>query len=214
MEQIAAGKGRAPSPFMLGGPRKVKADAIWHSNKSGEQGGLTSPSKQAGRRKTQPGGTSVPQFVAPQLCKLVSRAPTGEDWVHEIKFDGYRMQLRVEGGQAELRTRKGLDWTSKFQSIAEAASGLPDVLIDGEVVALGHNGAPDFAALQAAISEGRSRDLTYFAFDLLFSEGADLRGRPLTDRKSRLEKYHGGAAYGEFNGASGLGAAGPKLLDR
>ena len=87
--------------------------------------------------------------------------------MHEIKLDGYRMQLRVEDGTAVMRTRKGLDWTAKFAAIADAAGGLPDCIIDGEVVALDHNGAPDFSALQAALSEGRSGDLVYFVFDLL-----------------------------------------------
>ena len=107
--------------------------------------------------------------------------------MHEIKFDGYRMQLRVEDGDAQLRTRKGLDWTAKFAGIAEAASALPDCLIDGEVVALDEHGAPDFAALQAALSDGKTDELIFFAFDLLFVEGEDLRELPLRDRKARLK---------------------------
>ena len=132
--------------------------------------------------------TKMPQFIAPQLCKRVSRPPAGAEWVHEIKLDGYRMQLRVADGEAVMRTRKGLDWTSDFSAIAEAASGLEDCIIDGEVVALDHNGAPDFAALQAALSEGRSKDLTYFVFDLLFCEGEDLRRLATYDRKKRLQQ--------------------------
>ena len=111
--------------------------------------------------------------------------------MHEIKLDGYRMQLRVEDGEAVMRTRKGLDWTAKFAAVAEPARGLPDCIIDGEVVALDHNGAPDFAALQAALSEGRSQDLIYFVFDLLFEDGEDLRALPLTERKERLKKLLG-----------------------
>src|SRR3954471_2813625 len=87
-----------------------------------------------------------------------------------------------------MRTRKGLDWTSDFSAIADAAGRLDDCIVDGEVVALDHNGAPDFAALQAALSERRSKDLTYFAFDLLYAEGEDLRRLPLTDRKARLQQ--------------------------
>ena len=130
---------------------------------------------------------AMPEFVPPQLCKLVERPPAGDDWAHEIKFDGYRMQLRVAERQAALRTRKGLDWTDKYQPIADAASALPDCIIDGEIVALDHNGAPDFAALQAAMSEGKVKDLVFFAFDLLFSSGKDLRELPLAKRKARLE---------------------------
>jgi len=98
------------------------------------------------------------------------------------------MQLRVEGGEAVLRTRNGLDWTDKLAAIADAARDLPDCMMDGEVVAIDHYGAPDFAALQAVLSEGRSRDLIYFVFDLLFEDGADLRALPLTDRKARLKR--------------------------
>ena len=87
-----------------------------------------------------------------------------------------------------MRTRKGLDWTSDFSAIADAAGSLDDCIIDGEVVALDHNGTPDFAALQAALSEGGSKDLTYFAFDLLYVEGEDLRRLPLTERKTRLQQ--------------------------
>ena len=76
------------------------------------------------------------------------------------------MQLRVEGGEAQMLTRKGLDWTDKFAAIGQAARDLPDCIIDGEMVALDHNGVPVFATLQAALSEGRSEDLIYFVFDL------------------------------------------------
>src|SRR3954452_9503571 len=86
-----------------------------------------------------------------------------------------------------MRTRKGLDWTSDFSAIADAAGSLDDCILDGEVVALDHNGAPDFSALQAALSEGGSNDLTYFVFDALHIEGEDLRRLPLTERKERLQ---------------------------
>jgi len=129
----------------------------------------------------------MPSFIPPQLCKRVDRPPSGRDWVHEIKLDGYRMQLRIENGAAVMRTRKGLDWTGKFAAVADAGRGLADGIIDGEVVALDHNGAPSFASLQAALSEGRSADLTYFAFDLLFADGEDLRKLPLAERKERLK---------------------------
>ena len=130
----------------------------------------------------------MPRFVAPQLCRSVDKPPTGANWVHEIKLDGYRMQLRVENRMAAMRTRKGLDWTVMFAAVAEAARALPNAIIDGEVVALDATGAPDFSALQAALSEGRSGDLVYFAFDLLFAEGEDLRALPLSQRKQRLQK--------------------------
>ena len=91
-----------------------------------------------------------PTFIEPQLAKTVAKPPSGPDWAHEIKFDGYRMQMRIEAGKATLLTREGLDWSEKFPEIVASGAGLPDGIIDGEVVALDHTGAPDFAALQAA----------------------------------------------------------------
>ncbi len=190
MEEIAAGKGRRPKPFMLAG-KAAASDAVWHSKRDDNAKAsflkvVESPRPEPARKKRT--ASKMPQFVAPQLCRPVTRPPSGTDWVHEIKLDGYRMQLRVAGGEAAMRTRKGLDWTSDFAAIADAARGLDDCIIDGEVVALDHNGAPDFAALQAALSEGRSKELTYFVFDLLYDGDENLRPLPLTERKSRLKQ--------------------------
>ena len=175
MAAIAAGTGKTPKPFMRA--KAFKADAVWNSKSKNGDAEPVRPKKIS----------ALPKFVEPQLCRLVDQPPTGANWVHEVKFDGYRMQLRVEGGKAKLSTRKGLDWTAKFAAIAKVAAKLPDCIIDGEVCALDHNGAPDFAALQAALSDGKSDALIFFAFDLLFLEGEDLRRLPLTDRKARLE---------------------------
>ena len=136
----------------------------------------------------------MPDFVAPQLCTSVERPPAADGWCHEIKFDGYRVQLRVEDGKATLKTRKGLDWTEKFAAIAKEAGALPDAMIDGEIVALDHNGAPNFSSLQAALSDGKTEDLIFFAFDLLFAEGLDCRRLPLGERKDRLKATPGGTA--------------------
>ena len=130
----------------------------------------------------------MPDFIEPQLALLVERPPADTGWAHEIKLDGYRLQLRVQDGHAVLKTRKGLDWTAKFESIATAAQGLPDCILDGEAVALNAKGEPDFSALQAALSEGRGDALVFFVFDLLFADGEDLRSLPLAERKRRLEE--------------------------
>jgi bifunctional non-homologous end joining protein LigD len=196
MDEIAAGKGRKPKPFMLAKKHGFKSNAIWHSNRNGGKPppAITlapAPKRTPTRRRSKAATSSMPSFVPPQLCKRVGRPPTSSDWLHEIKLDGYRMQLRVDDGKTVMRTRKGLDWTEKFAAVADAGSGLPDCIIDGEVCALDHNGAPDFAALQAALSEGRSQDLTYFVFDLLFEGAEDLRRMPLTERKERLRKMLG-----------------------
>jgi bifunctional non-homologous end joining protein LigD len=214
MARIAEGKGAAPRPFMLA--TKGAADAVWDSNKglAPEQreprapgsaakaptaktitakahiakasAASASTAKRTPRSRRKP-SDALPDFVPPQLCQSVTRPPSGTGWVHEIKFDGYRIQLRVQDGRVTLKTRKGLDWTAKFGAIAKAAAALPDAIIDGEIVALDRNGAPDFAALQAALSEQNTDRLVFYAFDLLFEGDADLRARPLAERKSRLE---------------------------
>jgi bifunctional non-homologous end joining protein LigD len=116
----------------------------------------------------------------------VERPPTGTQWAHEIKLDGYRIQMRVYRKEVTLRTRKGLDWSDKFPTLLKSAP-LQDCLLDGEIVALGRNGAPDFAALQAALADGRTEQLLFFAFDLLFLGDDDLRRLPLADRKAQLK---------------------------
>jgi bifunctional non-homologous end joining protein LigD len=189
MDQIAAGKGRAPKPFMTAKSGRASADAVWHSNRGDDVITYAAPVKAKGKK-----AASMPDFVAPELCTPVDRPPDGEGWCHEIKFDGYRVQLRVEDGEAHLRTRKGLDWTDKFAGIAKEASALPDVLIDGEIVALDHKGGPDFSTLQAALSDGDTDNLILYAFDLLFADGDDLRSLPLRERKARLKQLLEGRA--------------------
>jgi bifunctional non-homologous end joining protein LigD len=185
MAAIAAGEGRAPKAFMLKG-KTAGPGAVWNSNK-----GLAADERAAktlrASAKRKHGAATLPDFIAPQLCESVERPPNGSGWVHEIKFDGYRLQLRIEDGIVTLKTRKGLDWTAKFSAIAQAAAQLPNGIIDGEVVALNSHGAPDFAALQAALSEGKTKDLIFFAFDLLFDGEDDLRSLPLSKRKNRLK---------------------------
>jgi bifunctional non-homologous end joining protein LigD len=147
---------------------------------------VTATRRSRGRIKTSK--RAVPEFVAPQLAKLVAAPPTGDGWVHEVKFDGYRLQLRVAKGRATLKTRKALDWTHRFAAIANQARALPDCIIDGEVVALDRREMPSFAGLQAALSAEASDDLVFYAFDLLFDDGHDLRSLELRERKARLER--------------------------
>jgi len=203
MDEIASGKGKGPKPFIVKGKARAPAKAEWDSSTGMAAQARAAPKRSAARkpakaaarltkgadrrkRKTGSAGAVMPDFVAPQLCKLLERPPNGPGWAHEIKFDGYRLQLRVEDGDVTLKTRKGLDWTEKFPAIAKAAAALPDCLIDGEVVALNEAGAPDFAALQAALSDGKTDELVLFAFDLLFANGHDWRDEPLSERKRGL----------------------------
>ncbi len=131
----------------------------------------------------------VPAFVEPMLASLAPLAPTGQRWLHEIKFDGYRLQARIEAGRVKLFTRGGLDWTRKFgTAMAEALQNLPlgTAVIDGELVVETETGVADFSALQADLSAGRSDRFVYYVFDLLYLDGYDLRSLPLTTRKDML----------------------------
>ena len=196
MAQIAAGTGRGPSPFMTAADNDAAPDAVWQSRENAASTGGASPKVERVKTppKTKKGkAAAMPRFVPPQLCKLVDRPPQGAGYGHEIKFDGYRMQLRIEGGKAQLFTRKGLDWSDKFKEITKAGMSLADGIIDGEICALDHKGSPDFAALQAAISSGDTKNLVFFVFDLLFAAGEDLKGLPLTERKERLKAFVAGA---------------------
>ncbi len=192
MEEIAAGSGRRPSPFMLKTAR-YHPDAVWNSNRSDGRAALenkaASEVASVEDAASLPRGRAVrrmPDFVKPQLSVPCNRPPAGKEWAHEIKFDGHRIQLRVEAGRCRLRTRAGVDWTAKLERLARSLSTLPDCIIDGEVAVLDRNGAPDFAALQAALAAEDTARLTYFAFDLVFVENEDLRSLPLRDRKQRL----------------------------
>ena len=163
--------------------KRRAAGAVWQSNKKGGGDKATAGRKQRPSRRKVSSDAGLRRTAALQAGR--ARRPSQAGWAHEIKFDGYRLQLRVEDGEATLRTRKGLDWTEKFAAIAKQAAKLPDCMIDGEAVALDAHGAPDFSALQAALSEGQSDKLVFFAFDLLFADGEDLRALPLRDRKAR-----------------------------
>lgn len=185
MEAIAAGKGKAPKPFMTSAA--PPSDAVWTTTAraSAAKPPPKAPSK-AKARKTKP--APMPDFVPPQLCKLVDRPPAGPEWAHEIKFDGYRMQMRIADGRAALRTRTGLDWSQRLPRLIADGADLPDAIIDGEVVALDHDGMPSFASLQAAFADEATEDLVFFAFDLLHADGRDLTGLPLSERKAALAK--------------------------
>ncbi len=133
----------------------------------------------------------MPEFVEPALATLEKKAPGGARWIHEIKYDGYRVEARIDKGRVKLLTRSGLDWTRKFgKELVEALQALPvkTALIDGEVVVENAAGASDFSALQQALSEGQGKKFRYYAFDLLYLNGYDLRDVPLLSRKETLEQ--------------------------
>ncbi|QRG04954.1 DNA ligase D [Xanthobacter dioxanivorans] len=133
----------------------------------------------------------LPDFVPPALATLATRPPAGQRYVHEIKFDGYRIEARIAGGRVRLLTRTGLDWTHRFgPEVLAVLAALPvrEALIDGEMVVESGNGASDFSALQADLSDGRTDRFLYCAFDLLHLDGMDLTGAALVERKAALER--------------------------
>ncbi len=147
--------------------------------------------KSPARRKT---ARKLPKFRPVQLATLVDTVPTGNLWMHEIKFDGYRALIAAAGDKVVVHTRSGLDWTDKFAPLAAqiAALDLPPCLIDGEIIARGKDGNPDFSSLQAVLkrgkgSQGEGQVLEFHAFDLLEIDGEDLSERPNIERKERLE---------------------------
>ncbi|HEY4193659.1 MAG TPA: DNA ligase D [Mesorhizobium sp.] len=158
-----------------------KKPKVWHSNKPAHG-------------KAASKATLKLDFIEPALARLEADAPGGKEWLHEVKFDGYRMQAQIAGTEMHLLTRTGLDWTEKFVDPVVAALGqlkCSDAIIDGEIVVLADSGVSSFSALQAALSEGRTDQMVYYAFDLMRLDGEDLRGEPLIERKEKLRELLG-----------------------
>ena len=189
-------------------------DRVWQSNRAQDaepdRAATVKPAKPqatptAKPRKTKPNfdaalkslpAEKFPSFIAPQLAKPCTNPPTGDDWIHELKLDGYRIQMQIRPAtgsgkkRVTLLTRKGLDWTHRMPDLARAAEQLPvdSAVLDGEVVVIDEKGGTSFSDLQAAFQEGAKVDLTYFAFDLLHLDGHKLRDLPLLERKEFLAK--------------------------
>ena len=129
----------------------------------------------------------MPGFIKPQLATLKMKAPAGEDWIHEVKYDGYRIQLHLDGDTHKAFTRNGHDWIKRF-SVIVGAFDLPyQAIIDGEVVVI-HEGRTNFSELQAELAGGRQDRLLYYAFDLLWLDGKDLRKTSQLARKELLKE--------------------------
>lgn len=143
-------------------------------------------------RKPAPKGkaaSDLPGFIPPMLAKLVKSTPGDDRWLHEIKFDGYRIQAQVQDGKAQLFTRSGYDWTNRFgDRLTKALASLPahQMVLDGEIVVENADSSADFSALQADLSEGRNDRMLYYVFDLLHLDGRDLTALPLVERKRLL----------------------------
>lgn len=134
--------------------------------------------------------TAMPEFVPPQLATLVKEAPKGDEWLHELKFDGYRLLCHVERGHVRLWTRNQKDWTEKFPGIVKALKSLrvKSAILDGEVVAMDSSGRSSFQMLQQAIHKTAGRGLVLQVFDVIYLEGFSLKRTPLIERKRVLEQ--------------------------
>jgi bifunctional non-homologous end joining protein LigD len=150
---------------------------VWQSNRGGKKGG----------RAKKVAGKAPPPFQALQLATLVDEVPQGTSWIHEYKYDGYRLLLAVGEGVATAWTRNGKDWSDKFKALVKAAARLPaGCLIDGEAVAIDDQGKPSFQLLQSTLKDHKGANLIFYAFDLLVDRGEDIKALPNIERKQRL----------------------------
>jgi ATP-dependent DNA ligase len=132
---------------------------------------------------------ALPGFIEPALATSIERVPNGTRWIHEIKFDGYRVQVHLINGAVKIFTRRGNDWTRRFRKVADDAWHIPagSAIIDGEIVVPAADGTTDFSVLQNEL-KGKSKNIVMVAFDLLYLNGYDLRKLPLIERKALLKK--------------------------
>ncbi len=180
---------------------------VWHSNRGASdqpEAKRATPAPKTAAKRAKPAkrggskkkplkiqgarGARLPDFVEPELATLSATAPSGRDWVHEIKFDGYRIQARIADGAVSLKTRSGLDWTEKFTTVAAACAELSDhdAILDGEIASIDENGVSNFSALQDDLKNDRQDRMVYYVFDLLHLDGQDLTPAPLLARKRAL----------------------------
>src|ERR1700751_4420427 len=141
------------------------------------------------RRRSNGDPSALPKWVKPQLCRLFDAPPRGgSDWLHEIKYDGYRMHARLDRGRTQLLTRTGLDWTDKYPTIAATVSALParPAYLDGELCGVRPDGKTSFSLIQTASDAGNADALVFFLFDLLYLDGEVISAAPLCERKERL----------------------------
>ncbi|HTC01794.1 MAG TPA: DNA ligase D [Xanthobacteraceae bacterium] len=218
IDEIAEGKGRR---------------RVWHSNR-GAGKAPAKPKAPAGKPVAKPrmrakaavktgaqkkssraSRDRLPDFIPPSLATLRSNAPRGAEWLHEIKYDGYRIQARLDHGKVRLLTRKNLDWTHRFKPIAAAVAALPaeTALLDGELVVEDDKGISSFSLLQTDLKDGRGDRLVYYVFDLLYLDGRDLTAEPLVARKAELERlFKGRGKTGRIRYAEHFVEDGPVIL--
>jgi bifunctional non-homologous end joining protein LigD len=223
LEEIAKSNGKVWKPAGRGRKSEANRKAVHPANSAGR-------SKSEWARGAEPNLQGVPEerypgFIPPQLAQQTTAAPNGSGWTHELKLDGYRIQIHVRGDErsgknkpkVKLLTRKGLDWSSRMPDIARAAEKLnvASAILDGEAVALDERGVSSFADLQAAFQEERQQHISYFAFDLLHLDGHNLRGLPLGERKEILEQLLRKVGNGgPLRFSEGIEADGKKVFEK
>ena len=179
---------KADGDILEAAPKSVKSGLTIKDISEGKKPKATS--KTAASPASRKAG-AMPRFIAPALATLKAAPPEGKDWLHEVKFDGYRIQAHISVGKVKLLTRSGLDWTTRFGGAVPRellALNCEQAVIDGELVVLSAKGIASFSLLQADLSENRSDRLVFYAFDLLHLKNESLLGEPLIERKSRLEE--------------------------
>jgi bifunctional non-homologous end joining protein LigD len=190
-DNVKAGATKGPAVLpRAGAPKSSQLRARTPRDRAGAKKGSKGSAGKSKDKDRRLSDAPLPDFVPPSLATLHSTAPSSPGWAHEIKYDGYRMQARLDRRKVRLFTRKGLDWTEKFPNLAAAVAKLParTALIDGEVVVEDEDGASNFSALQAALKQGERERFLYYVFDLLHLDGRDLTGLPMGERKAELAR--------------------------
>jgi bifunctional non-homologous end joining protein LigD len=205
IEEIAAGKGGKKNVWHSNRAAKPQDQAQFKQKirqlaarpaarprakaKPGASGAASKRGQKTRRGETTKSGKPLPEFVPLSLATLYDKAPSGPDWIHEIKFDGYRLEARLDHGKVRLLTRKQQDWTHRFKTVAAAVAALPaeTALLDGEVIVEDEHGISNFSLLQNDLKDGRDR-FVYHVFDLLYLDGSDLTAEPLLQRKAALAR--------------------------
>jgi len=160
-----------------------------------------------------------PRYVEPLLATQAAKAPSGQRWVHEIKFDGYRLQLHKSDAGVPCYTRRGYDWAKRFSTLVTAAGQLKEhsIVLDGEAVVVTDGGGTDFSALESYVSSQQAdrerHTLVYYVFDLLYLEGLDLRDVPLIERKAILKELVGQFPHSPTKYSDHLEEDGPAVLE-
>ncbi len=196
--------------------KKIMARPAARSRAKAKAAARSTVGKRSARTKAAGAAQSrLPEFVPLSLAMLYEQAPSGPQWLHEIKFDGYRLEARLDRGSVRLLTRKQQDWTHRFKPVAAAVAALPaeTALLDGEVVVEDERGISNFSLLQTDLKDGRTDRFVYYVFDLLYLDGRDLTGAPLMERKAAQARLLKGAGKtGVIRYTDDFDEAGPVIL--